>query len=53
MYEDSDQRANDANSTRGKASLGALQGSGLRHAQLLLPTHNKGDSRHESSQIWS
>ena len=31
MHEDSDQRANDANSTRGKAGLGALQGSGLRH----------------------
>ena len=31
MREDFDQRANDASSARGKAGLGALQGSGLRH----------------------
>lgn len=37
MHEDSDQRANDANSTHGKAGLGVLKGSG-RHQVLAAAT---------------
>lgn len=41
MHEDSDQHANDANSTRGKAGLGALQGSGLHHGLLVAVAYSQ------------